>query len=59
VKFRSLYSRIALTFAALVLLFGGLCGGLDLVAAKNHQQEIIQRLSAAAWRNTSRATGPC
>ncbi|UZR30054.1 sensor histidine kinase [Methylococcus mesophilus] len=44
-KFRSLYSRIALTFAALVLLFGGLCGGLDLVAAKNHQQEIIQRLS--------------
>ena len=44
-KFRSLYSRIALTFAALLLLFGGLCGGLDLFAAKNHQQEIIQRLS--------------
>lgn len=43
--FRSLYSRIALTFAALILLFGGLCGGLDLIAAKNHQQEIIQRLS--------------
>ncbi len=44
-RFRSLYSRIALTFAVLLLLFGGLCGGLDLVAAKNHQQEIIQRLS--------------
>lgn len=44
-RFRSLYSRIALVFAALILLFGGLCGGLDLVAAKNHQQEIIQRLS--------------
>lgn len=44
-RFRSLYSRIALTFAALTLLFGGMCGGLDLVAAKNHQQEIIQRLS--------------
>ena len=44
-KFQSLYSRIALTFAALLLLFGGLCGGLDLFAAKNHQQEIIQRLS--------------
>jgi signal transduction histidine kinase len=44
-KFRSLYSRIALTFAALILLFGGLCGGLDLIAAKNHHQEIIQRLS--------------
>jgi signal transduction histidine kinase len=56
-KFRSLYSRIALTFAALILLFGGLCGGLDLIAAKNHQQEIIQRLSrglaehiASHWR---------
>ena len=44
-KFRSLYSRIALTFAVLILLFGGLCGGLELIAAKNHQQEIIQRLS--------------
>ena len=44
-RFRSLYSRIALTFAVLILLFGGLCGGLDLVAAKSHQQEIIQRLS--------------
>ena len=44
-KFKSLYSRIALTFALLILLFGGLCGGLDLIAAKNHQQEIIQRLS--------------
>lgn len=42
---RSLYSRIALTFAVLILLFGGLCGGLDLIAAKNHQQEIVQRLS--------------
>jgi signal transduction histidine kinase len=44
-KFKSLYSRIALTFAVLILLFGSLCGGLDLVAAKNHQQEIVQRLS--------------
>jgi signal transduction histidine kinase len=44
-RFRSLYSRIAFTFAVLILLFGGLCGGLDLYAAKNHQQEVIQRLS--------------
>jgi len=44
-KFKSLYSRIALTFAALILLFGGLCGSLDLIAAKHHQQEIAQRLS--------------
>ena len=55
-KFTSLYSRIAFTFAILILLFGGLCGGLDWYAAKNHQQEIIQRLSrglaehiAASW----------
>jgi signal transduction histidine kinase len=44
-RFRSLYSRIAFTFALLMLLFGGLSGGLDWYAAKNHQQEIIQRLS--------------
>jgi signal transduction histidine kinase len=44
-KFHSLYGRIALTFAALTLLFGGLCGGLDWLAAKSHQQEIVQRLS--------------
>jgi len=44
-RLKSLYSRIALTFAALILLFGGLVGGLDFIAAKHHQQEIIQRLS--------------
>lgn len=44
-KLKSLYSRIALTFAALILMFGGLIGGLDYFAAKHHQQEIIQRLS--------------
>jgi signal transduction histidine kinase len=45
-KTKSLYSRIALTFAVLILLFGGLCGGLDFYSAKHHQQEIVQRLSA-------------
>ncbi|WP_019868258.1 HAMP domain-containing sensor histidine kinase [Methylovulum miyakonense] len=44
-KLKSLYSRIALTFAVLILLFGGLCGALDFFAAKRHQQEIVQRLS--------------
>lgn len=44
-KLKSLYSRIALTFAALILVFGGLVGGLDYIAAKHHQQEIVQRLS--------------
>jgi len=45
-KRHSLYRRIALTFAGLTLLFGSLCGGLDWLAARNHQQEIVQRLSA-------------
>lgn len=44
-KLKSLYSRIALAFAVLILLFGGLCGALDFFAAKRHQQEIVQRLS--------------
>ena len=41
----SLYRRIALIFANLLLLFGGLCGGLELLSAKKHQQEIVQNLS--------------
>lgn len=41
----SLYRRISLIFAILLLLFGSFCGGLELVSAKNHQQEIVQRLS--------------
>lgn len=52
-KFTSLYSRIALTFALLILLFGGLCGGLDYIAAKHHQQEIVQRLSADLAKHTA------
>jgi len=44
-KLKSLYSRIALAFAVLLLLFGGLCGALDFFAAQRHQQEIVQRLS--------------
>lgn len=53
-KFKSLYSRIALTFAVLILLFGGLCGGLDFIAAKHHQQEIVQRLSADLARHIAK-----
>ncbi|MGR8929853.1 MAG: ATP-binding protein [Gammaproteobacteria bacterium] len=41
----SLYRRIALIFAILLLVFGGLCGGLELLSAKKHQQEIVQSLS--------------
>jgi signal transduction histidine kinase len=53
-KFKSLYSRIALTFAVLILLFGSLCGGLDFIAAKHHQQEIVQRLSADLARHIAK-----
>lgn len=55
--FSSLYSRLALTFAALILAFAGLCGGLNLLWVKKHQEEIIQRLNqgladhiAKEWR---------
>lgn len=41
----SLYRRIALIFAILLLVFGGLCAGLELLSAKKHQQEIVQNLS--------------
>lgn len=44
-KFHSLYQRIALIFAFLLLFFGSLCGGLELIATKHQQQEIVQRLS--------------
>jgi signal transduction histidine kinase len=48
---KSLYRRIALIFAILLLLFGGLCGGLELVSATNNQQEIVQRLSRGLARH--------
>jgi signal transduction histidine kinase len=44
-KIKCLYSRIALTFAALILMFGGLCAGLNTLAASHHQQELVQGLS--------------
>jgi signal transduction histidine kinase len=48
---------LALIFAVLILVFAGLCGALNFISAKNHQQEIIQRLNwdlaehiAKEWR---------
>lgn len=41
----SLYQRIALIFALLLLFFGGLCGGLEMITTQNQQQEIVQRLN--------------
>jgi signal transduction histidine kinase len=45
VKFHSLYSRIAVVFAAVLIAFGTLLGWLSYRAAKVHQHEVMQRLS--------------
>ena len=44
-KFDSLYSRIAVVFAAVLIAFGALLGWLSYTAAKVHQHEVMQRLS--------------
>ena len=44
-KFDSLYSRIAVVFAAVLIAFGTLLGWLSYTAAKVHQHEVMQRLS--------------
>lgn len=44
-KFNSLYSRIALTFALLILVFAGLCESIQMLTITYNQQEIIQRLN--------------
>lgn len=44
-KFDSLYSRIAVVFAAVLIAFGTLLGWLSYRAAKVHQHEVTQRLS--------------
>ncbi len=44
---RSLYGRIALVFAAIVLLLGAGLTSLAYSAAKRHQHEVLQRVSLA------------
>ena len=44
-NFHSLYSRIAVVFAAVLIVFGTLLGWLSYSAAKAHQHEMTQRLS--------------
>ena len=44
-KFDSLYSRITVVFAAVLIAFGTLLGWLSYTAAKVHQHEVMQRLS--------------
>ena len=44
-KLDSLYSRIAVVFAAVLIGFGMLLGWLSYKAAKVHQHEVMQRLS--------------
>ena len=41
----SLYSRIGLVFAAVLVTFGTLLGWLSYTAAKDHQHEVMQQLS--------------
>lgn len=44
-KLDSLYSRIALVFAAVLIAFGMALGWLSYSAAKFHQQDVMQQLS--------------
>jgi signal transduction histidine kinase len=44
-KFASLYSRIALAFAVVLIAFGVLQGWLSYTAAKYHQHEVMQQVS--------------
>ena len=44
-KFRSLYQSIALIFALLLLMFGALCAWIELMAAQDQQDEVVQRLN--------------
>jgi len=45
VRLKSLYSRIAVVFAAVLLAFGITLGWLAYAAAKHHQHDVMQRLS--------------
>jgi signal transduction histidine kinase len=42
---RSLYMRLAVSFAAILLCFGGVLGVVSYRAARAHQQEVMQTLS--------------
>lgn len=44
-KLDSLYSRIALVFAAVLIAFGAVLGWVSYATAKHHQYDIMQRLS--------------
>ena len=44
-KLGSLYSRIAVIFAAVLICFGVLLGWLSYTAAKYHQHEVMQQLN--------------
>jgi signal transduction histidine kinase len=41
----SLYSKIALTFAVLMLIFGGVLSWLYFTTVRYHQQELVQQLN--------------
>ena len=51
---RSLYGRIALVFAAIVLVLGAVLATLAYSAAKRHQHEVLQRVSLALAEHIAR-----
>lgn len=51
---RSLYGRIALVFAATILGLGAWLGWLSYSAAKQHQHEVLQRLSLGLAQHIAR-----
>lgn len=50
---RSLYGRIALVFASILLALGALLSGLGYSAAKQHQHEVLQRVSLGLAQHIS------
>ena len=44
-RFGSLYSRIAIVFALVLIVFGAALGWLAYAAAKYHQHDVMQQLS--------------
>jgi signal transduction histidine kinase len=55
-KLQSLYARIALVFAAIVLALGAALGWLGYDAAKQHQHEVLQRVNLGLAQHIAKQT---
>lgn len=53
---RSLYARIALIFAGIVLALGATLGWLGYAAAKQHQHEVLQRVNLGLAQHIAKQT---